>query len=272
MTSDGARWGEGTNTADRLRDGVASLPGLRLEGLRLAGAGDAEGFAAWHCRWVSRLDEIRSLLAAVAPRQTRLVLWPSLNTQAPGQIRAELVRAAVGCRELALLVGELDGGREGTPENSAIGFSPEESHQGATYVRPGRRLEGAIRLRRLIAPARDSLFVVDPYMDDGTFTLAAAAPRGVSRRFLTSNHRNMRATVAEAWAHWQAGWEGDSQCRMGSELPHFRLLLVDGAPYHIDSSLKDFGATLTVYWRLPTLEWESIRGDVESAWRQASPI
>ena len=173
----------------------------------------------------------------------------------------------MGARELALLLGEL-----GTVREGKVVVPIDEAPQGATYVRGGNRFEGALRLRQLIVPARDSLVVVDGYMDDGTFTLAAAAPSGISRRFLTSNHRNVRPAVAGAWAHWEAGWEGDSQCRMGSELPHFRLLIVDGAAYHIDSSLKDFGAKWTVYWRIPTPESERMRDDVESAWRQATPI
>lgn len=271
MIGDGARPGDGSDPLERLRGRVTRLSELRLEGLRLVSDGDAEKIAAWHRLWASLLNQIRAQLDFEAPRQAGLVLWPAVNAQPLNEIQAELVRAAVGCRELALLVGELGDARDNA-ENPDVLVSAEDAHQGAIYVRAGHQFEGAIRLRRIIEPARESLVVVDRYMDDDTFTLAAAPSNGISRRFLTLNHRHLKPRVIDAWAHWGARWEGDSECRTGSELPHLRLLVVDGAPYHIDSSLKDFGSSLTCFRMLPTDEWEIIRGDVESAWRRATPL
>ncbi len=76
-------------------------------------------------------------------------------------------------------------------------------------------------------------------MDDGTFTLTAAAPNGI-------------------WGDRRNNWEGESKCFVGSDLPHFRLLYLDGAAYLIDSSLKDFGSRLTYVRMPPTDERERI--------------
>ncbi len=202
-----------------------------------------------------------------------MVLWPAVSGTEPlDQIRVELVRAAVGCRELKLLACELGGTREDSAETPEALFSPEELRPGPTYVSAGRRFEGAIRLRQLIGPAQDSLVIIDQYTNDDTFTLAAAAPSGVSRRFLSSDHPRVSQGVTEAWADWRASWDGDSECRIGSELPHLRLLFVDGAVYHVDASLKDFGSSLTCLRMLPTDEFRQIEGDIESMWRQATPV
>ena len=190
------------------------------EGLRLASEGDVGAVGAWCRHWTGLLNAIRAPLKLEAPYQTELVLWPAVNaTQSLEEIRAEMVRAAVGCRELALLVRELGGTREDGGETAVAVSWSENTAPGSTYVGAGRRFEGAIRLRQLIEPARDSLTVIDPYMDDGTFTLAAAAHSGVSRRFLTSNHRSERREVTDAWTNWRGSWEGESQCLTGSELP-----------------------------------------------------
>lgn len=273
MADEGALLGDGSNRVGRLRDGIARLTDLRREGLRLASEGDVGAVGDWCHHWTGLLNAIRVPLELEAPRQSELVLWPAVDaTQSLEEIRAEMMRAAVGCRELALLVGELGGDREDRGETS-VGLSwSKDIPPGSTYVGAGRRFEGAIRLRQLIEPAQDSLTVIDPYIDDGTFTLAAAAHSGVSRRFLTSNHRSGRRQVTDAWANWQGSWEGDSQCFTGSELPHFRLLFVDGAAYLIDSSLKDFGARLTLFRMLPTDERQSIESEIESTWRRATPL
>ena len=200
-----------------------------------------------------------------------MVLWPAVNGAQPlGEIRVELVRATVGCRELELLVNQLVGVQSAPAETLDALPSPEEASQGATYVGGGQRFEGAVMLRKLIEAARDSLVIVDEYIGDGTFTLAAAAPDGISRRFLSSDHPARRG-ITEAWASWRASWKGDSECRIGSG-PHFRLLLVDGAAYHIDASLKDFGSKWTFFRMLPTDELRQIEGRVESMWRQATPV
>ena len=209
MAGDGAQFG-GSSPVERLRHRVARLPQLRGEGLRLVSEGDIAEVEAWHGRWAALLDEIRTQLDLEAPRETELVLWPSVNGAQPlGRIRVGLVRATVGCRELELLVGELGGSHEDkaaeTPDALLL---PEEPLLGATYVGAGRRFEGAIRLRQLIEPAQESLVVVDSYMDDGTFALAAAAPDGISRRFLSSDHTATRPRVTQAWADWQGQWEG----------------------------------------------------------------
>ena len=209
-----------------------------------------------------------------APRETELIVWPSVNGAQPlGRIRVELVRATVGCRELELLVGELGGSHEDkaaeTPDALLLS---EEPRLGATYVGPGRRFEGAIRLRQLIEPAQESLVVVDSYMDDGTFALAAAAPDGISRRFLSSDHPVTRPRVTQTWADWQGQWEGDSECRIGSGLPHFRLLIVDRAAYHVDASFKDFGSSLTFFRMLPTDELRQIESTIDSMWDRATSV
>ena len=273
MADEGARLGDWSDPVGHLRDRIARLPDLRREGLRLVSEGDVGAVGAWRHHWTALLNEIRAPLELEAPRQTEVVLWPAVNEAQPlEEIRGEMVRAAVGCRELALLVRELGGIREDRTEASgAISWS-EGAPPGSTYVGAGRRFEGAIRLRQLIEPAQDSLIVIDPYMDDGTFTLAAAAPSGVSRRFLTSNHASVRREVADAWTSWQVNWEGESQCLTGNGLPHFRLLFVDGAAYLIDSSLKDFGARLTFLRMLPTDERHSVESEIESTWRRATPL
>ena len=273
MADEGARLGDGFDLVGRLRDRIARLPDLRREGLRLVSEGDVGAVAAWRYRWTALLNEIRAPLELEAPSQTELVLWPAVSrTQSLEEIRGEMVRAAVGCRELALLVHELGGIREDTAETSGALSPSDDAPPGSTYVGAGRRFEGAIRLRQLIEPAQDSLIVIDPYMDDGTFTLAAAAPSGVFRRFLTSNHPSVRREVTDTWTNWRGNWEGESQCLTGSELPHFRLLFVDGAAYLIDSSLKDFGSRLTFLRMLPTDERHSIESEIELTWRRATPL
>ena len=181
MAGDGAQFG-GVEPSRTLASGVARLPQLRGEGLRLVSEGDIAEVEAWHGRWAVLLDEIRAQLDLEAPRKSELVLWPAVNGAQPlGRIRVELVRATVGCRELELLVGELGGSHGEKAEIPEAVLLPEEPRVGATYVGPGRRFEGAIRLRQLIEPAQESLVVVDSYMDGATFALAAAAPDGVDR-------------------------------------------------------------------------------------------
>ena len=275
MADEHALLGEGPDAIKRLREQVARLPALRRDGLRLVSDGNVEAVAAWHRQWTVLLDEIGLQLEREAPRQAGLVLWPAVSeTKDLKQIRMELVRAAVGCRELKLLVGELGGTPADSAEPREALPSPQEARPGSTYIGAGQRFEGAIWLRQLIEPARESLVVIDQYMDDRTFTLAAAAPNGISRRFLTSNHPAVRPVVTEAWAEWGVKWEGESECLTspGSELPHFRLLYVDRAAYLIDSSLKDFGSRLTFLRMLPTDERESIEREIESTWRRATPL
>ena len=273
MADEGARLGDSPSPAALSRSRIALLTDLREEGLRLVSEGDIAAREAWHRRWMVLLDEIETQLRLEAPRQAEMVLWPDVDSALPDtRFREELVRAAVGCRELSLLVGELTDHREKGAEIHEGTVSSDEARQGAIYVRAGRRFEGAVRLRRLIEPAQESLVIVDRYVDDGTFTLAAAAATRISRRFLTLNYREVKRAVSDAWANWAPRWEGDTECRTGIELPHMRLLVVDGAPYHIDSSLKDFGSNLTCFRKLLTEEWEIIQGDVESTWRGATPL
>ncbi len=263
---------DGFGPVERLRDRVARLGELRREGLRLVSMGDVQEVTAWHREWSALLDDIRVPLDREAPRQAELVLWPGVNgTQPLGQTRVELVRAAVGCRELDLLVKQLAGDQRDSIEGPAALPPPAEPPQGSTHVGPRQRFEGAVMLRRLIEVAQDSLVFVDQYVDAGTFTLAAAAADGISRRFLSSDHPASRRRVAESWNDWRASWGGDSKCRIGGELPHFRLLLVDRAAYQLDASLKDFGSSWTFLRMLPTDELLLIEGKLESMWRQANP-
>ena len=199
-----------------------------------------------------------------------MVLWPCVDgRQSLAQVRAELVRAAVGCRELDLLVKQLAREQESALEALP---PPVEPPQGSTFVGGGKGFEGAVMLRRLIDVARDSLVIVDPYVDAGTFTLAAAATDKISRRFLSSDHPAVKRGVTADWDDWRAIWGGDSECRVGGELPHFRLLFVDRAAYHVDASLKDFGTRWTFLRMLPTDELLQIEGKIESMWRQATPV
>ena len=275
MADEHALLAEGPDAIKRLREQVARLPALRRDGLRLVSAGNVEVVAAWHRQWTVLLDVIGPQLEREAPRQAGLVLWPAVSeTQDLKQMRTEVVQAAIGCRELELLVSELGETPADSAEPREALPAPQEAGPGSTYVGAGQQFEGAMRLRQLIEPARESLVVIDQYMDDSTFTLAAAAPNGISRRFLTSNHRGVRSGVTEAWAEWRVNWEGESECltSTGSELPHFRLLYVDRAVYLIDSSLKDFGSRLTFFRMLPTDERESIEREIESTWRRATPL
>jgi len=264
--------GEGFNPVERLHGRVALLVELQREGLRLVGRGDVQEIAAWHRQWSALLGEIRSQLDIEAPRQSELVLWPDVEgMQSLDETRIELVRAAVGCRELDLLANQLASEQENALEAPAALPPPAKPPQGSTFVGGGQRFEGAVMLRRLVEVARDSLVIVDPYLDAGTFTLAAAAADGISRRFLSSDHPAVKGEVAKAWNDWRANWGGDSECRIGGELPHFRLLLVDRAAYHVDASLKDFGTRWTFLRMLPTDELQQIEGKIESMWRQAIP-
>ena len=273
MAGENARLGDGPNLVRRLLDQIVDLGNLRRDGLRLVSAGDAGAVEAWHRQWAALFDEIRTQLDLEAPRQAELVLWPAVSrAQDLRQTREELVRAAVGCRELVLLVNQLNGAQEGNAVAPETLPPPAEAPRGSTFVRGGQRFEGAIRLRQLIEPAQESLFVIDPYVADGTFTLAAAAPDGITRRFLSSDHLGVRREVTEAWADQRANWGGSSECRIGSELPHFRLLFVDGAAYHVDASLKDFGSSWTFFRMLPTNELRQVEGEIESLWRQATPV
>ena len=257
----------------RLGHRVDRLSDLRREGLRLINEGDIEGLADWHHQWAAALNSIRTHIELNVPREAELVSWPAVNgTQPLGQVRVDLVRSAVGCRELTLLVAE-SGGLRGDGSRLAQGLlSPGEAQPWSTYVGAGQRFRGAVRLRQLIEPARESLVVIDPYMDDATFTLAATADSEVARRFLSSSHAGAMRGVTEAWADWHASWDGRSECRIGRELPHFRLLVVDGAAYHVDASLKDFGASLTFYRPLPTDELRQIEDAIECMWNQAASV
>ena len=274
MASEGARLGDASDPARRLRDHIGRLDDLRRYGLRLVSACDVEAVAVWQRQWATLIDVIRTQLNQEDPRQTELLLWPTVNgSQSLRQTGVELVRAAVGCRELELLVEQLVGAQgEALQTPEAPSPSPGKTLPGRSFVGGGQRFKGAVILRRLIEAARDSLVIVDQYVASGTFTLAAAAPDGIQRRFLSSNHSAVRREVTEAWAHWRNSWGGDSECRIGSELPHFRLLFIDSAAYHVDASLKDFGSTLTFYQMVPTDELRQIEGKIESMWRQATPV
>ena len=92
------------NPDDRLHARVADLIELEREGLRLTSKGVVRGIAAWHRQWTALAREIRAQLETAAPRQAASVLWPTVDEfQSPDEVRIELVRAAVGCRELDLL-------------------------------------------------------------------------------------------------------------------------------------------------------------------------
>lgn len=273
MTGEGARLGGASDLFQRVRDQIVRLGGLRREGLLLVGSDDIEAVSAWHRRWTALLATIRTQLDHEAPRQAELVLWPSVNGPRPiKQTRRELVQAAVGCRELELLVEQLGGAQRAALETSETQPPYSGTLPGRSFVGGGQRFEGAVMLRKLMEAARDSLVIVDQYMASGTFTLAAAAPDGIQRRFLSSNHRRVLREVTEAWSDWRDSWGGNSECRIGSELPHFRLLFIDSAAYHVDASLKDFGSRLTFYRMVPTDELRQIEGQIESMWRQATPV
>ena len=272
VADEGARLGDGSNPVDLSRRRIARLEDLRGQGLRLASEGDIAAREGWYRQWTVLLHEIDAQLRLEAPVQAELVLWPVVDDALPdAQFREDLVRAAVGCRELRLLVDQIDQALDGTGRAPNVQPASAEAPMGATYV-GGGRFEGAIELRRLIERARESLLVVDPYTTGDTFTLAAAAPTGISRRFLSSDHPGAVVGVTDAWPDWEGRWQGNSQCRVGSRLPHFRLLLVDGAAYHVDASLKDFGASFTFYRPLPTEELRRIEGEIESMWTEAASV
>ena len=273
MKGESPRLGDTSDPIERLYDQIVRLADLRRDGLRQVSAGDIEAVAAWHHRWDTLLNAIRKSLKCEAPRHSELILWPNVEGSQPlHQTREALVRASVGCRELDLLVGQLLGAGSSLLATSETMPPTAETSPVRRFLDSGRRFEGAVMLRRLIEAARFSLVIVDPYMTADTLTLAAAAPDGIQRRFLCSNHPRARKEVAIAWAEWSENWSGDSECRIGSELPHFRLLYVDTAAYHVDASLKDFGSKLSFYQMLPTDELQQLEGTIDSMWRQAIPL
>ncbi len=256
-----------------MRDHISLLFDMRTEGLDLLSECDIVAISRWCKRWAEILDTTRTQLYQIAPRQTELLLWPYVNGSQPfRQTREELVRAAVGCREIDLLVDQLFGSHDKVSQTTQMSFRTTESLPRRNFVGPRQRFEGAIMLRRLIEAAQKSLVIIDHYMDASTFILAAAATDRIQRRFLGSDHAAVERKVTKAWANWRGVWGGNNQCRLSKELPHFRLLFVDGAAYHVDASLKDFGSTWTFLRMFPTDELEQIEGKIESMWRQATPL
>ena len=256
-----------------LRDHTDRLFDLRRKGLGLVSTCDIEAVTRWREQWAEVLDVIRTKLYQMTPRKAELLLWPDVNgSQSLRQTREELVRAAVGCRELSLLVDQLVGSQDKVFKPTQVPLQTAESLTTRNFVGPGQRFEGAVMLRRLIEAANRSLVIIDHYMDAGTFTLAAAATDRIQRRFLSSDHPAVKPKVTKDWANWRGVWVGNSECRLAKELPHFRLLYVDGAAYHVDASFKDFGSSLTFVQMLLTEELENIKAEIESTWRQATPL
>ncbi len=124
--------------------------------------------------------------------------------------------------------------------------------------------------------AQRSILVVGGYVSNETFILLHSADTNISRKVLMLDHRStLTKTLRETWAKWSAVWdEGGTKCRAiaSSALPHTRYLFIDGARYHFDASLKDFGKRLTHFRLLEPLEARLVESEIDSAWALAVVI
>lgn len=268
-----------------LEDAAARLEALREEGERLVEVAASDGswrrtFEHWRRRWDVSLGEVQALCWSQAPLQFEMIKWPlRVGGDAAPPVVAGLMRtAATGTRELRLLAYQLVDVRLGErADTQDVPDHDEMSNIGTRYFRSGQRFEGAIEIRRLIQQAQHSILVVDGYIAEETFILANAAPSRVSRRFLMLSNRRQTgmALVVEAWTKWASSWsEGGAECRVvhRSLLPHTRYLYVDGARYHFDASLKDFGQRFTHFRLLHPSEVREVEAAVTAAWAAAVPL
>lgn len=279
--------GEQAASGQSLKGAAARLEALREEGERLIAVAASGGswqrtFEHWRRRWDVSLDEVQALCWSQAPLQFEMISWPPrVDGNATRPVVAGLMRtAATGTRELRLLAFQLAdvhlGERAGTQPQD-VPDHDEMSDIGTRYFRRGQRFEGAVEIRKLIQEAQHSILVVDGYIAEETFILANAAPSRISRRFLMmSNQRPAgMAFVVESWTEWASSWsEGGAECRMvhRSLLPHARYLYVDGARYHFDASLKDFGQRFTHFRLLRPSEVRVVEAAVTAAWATAIPL
>ncbi len=279
--------GEQVPPGQSLKDAAARLEMLREEGERMMGVAASNAswrrtFEHWRRRWDASLDEVQALCWSQAPMQFEMISWPPRvdGDPAPQVVEGLMRTAATGTRELRLLAFQLvdvDPGERAEMQPQDVPDQHEMSNIGTRYFRSGQRFEGAVEIRKLIQQAQHSLLVVDGYIAEETFILANAAPSRVSRRFLMMSNQRPAGTDPrlEAWAKWASSWnEGGAECRVvhRSLLPHTRFLYVDGARYHFDASLKDFGHRFTHFRLLGPSEVRVVEAAVTAAWATAVPV
>ena len=138
------------------------------------------------------------------------------------------------------------------------------------YVPPGTQLEAYVSLKEVIGQARETLMLVDPYVNEATLLPLISLGPAITVRILTVDPP---MDFGNALAKFKAQWGGNAQARAGRKDLHDRFLVVDDNVYQSGASFKDLGLRGSVLSEIQAEpEKTAIRDDIEAAWNAATPI
>ncbi len=146
----------------------------------------------------------------------------------------------------------------------------QPSQPSVRYVPPASQLEAYVSLKEVIGQARQTLMLVDPYVNEATLLPLISLGPAIAVRILTVDPPN---DFGNALAKFKAQWGGNAQARAGRKDLHDRFLVVDDKVYQSGASFKDLGLRGSVLSEIQAEpEKTAIRDDIEAAWNAATPI
>ena len=126
----------------------------------------------------------------------------------------------------------------------------------------------------LMAEARDSVFVVDPYCDRQTLNLLLNVVDAVPVRRLTCEQQNRSIFPAE-WDHWRQDRATVSECRTmpRQQISHDRLFLIDSRLFLSGASINGLGRRMSMLIEIDNDETRrTIRDSLMVDWENAAPL
>lgn len=178
--------------------------------------------------WMAELDGLLTRMPGAGLLQAELNIAMSslINTSAKGQYATKI--KLIGLRALAAARSTAPAARRGA------------------FIPTGADFDAFSALAGVFKSAKNSVLVVDPYMDDTILpTFAVLANEGVTVALLT-DRSGMRPALEPAAKAWIAQYGSARHLRLraaAARTLHDRVLIVDSGPaWILTQSLKDFAA------------------------------
>lgn len=132
-------------------------------------------------------------------------------------------------------------------------------------VEAGKPYSAYVKLRDIIETAKQSVTLVDPYVDRSLYQLLSNCPSSVHVRVLTRQAKMPGDFITEG-SKFEKETGIKTEVRAGLDDLHDRLLIVDGRLFLSGASFKDLGGKASFIIEITDVKDQAI-ADVEARWK-----